>query len=324
MSAEPVRTAGLLCSGTTTSTRSALSPKIRPRPGSVTVIESPCCSTTTSSACLPSTRTVLSLVSVQRTLTLPLLISTTRLTGLWVSKRYSGMAVLLGWMMGVLVHRTGARLWVGAGPWLSGGWAQTQPVIRRPRLPPNGPCPPNGSLPPTNGRLDRSMSTLIAPSRVADADDVDEPGVERVAGPGRELLGLGLDRLGEPEGDPGDAALLLVLDARGRRRGRRGRGRGRRARGVDHERELAAVEADVDPTGGHLGGDLGGGLRDGLHQRQPGGGVEGEGQPLGGRLGLGAGGLGGCEQVAPEAVDVRRDVHVHHDDINDDVMSRDK
>src|SRR6478609_7481988 len=27
--------------------------------------------------------------------------------------------------------------------------------------------PPNGSLPPTNGMLDRSMSTLIAPSRVA-------------------------------------------------------------------------------------------------------------------------------------------------------------
>ena len=86
--------------------------------------------------------------------------------------------------------------------------------------------------------------------------------------------------------------------------------------GLDDERELAAVEPDVDATGRHLGGDLGGGLGDGLHQREPGGGVEGEGEPLGGRLGLGAGGLGGCEQVAPEAVDVRRDVHVHHDDTN--------
>ena len=92
-------------------------------------------------------------------------------------------------------------------------------------------------------------------------------------------------------------------------------GRGGPGRSVDHERELAAVEPDVDATGRHLGGDLGGGLRDGLHQREPGGGVEGEGEPLGGRLGLGAGGLGGREQVAPEAVDVRRDVHVHHNDI---------
>src|SRR3954463_14514070 len=55
-----------------------------------------------------------------------------------------------------------------AGPvGLGEGGAQTQPVIRRPRLAPKGPCPSNGSLPPTNGRLDRSMSTLIAPSRVA-------------------------------------------------------------------------------------------------------------------------------------------------------------
>jgi len=32
-------------------------------------------------------------------------------------------------------------------------------------------------------------------------------------------------------------------------------------------------------------------------------------------MGLGAGRLGSREQVAAEAVDVRRDVHAHHDDI---------
>ena len=59
-------------------------------------------------------------------------------------------------------------------------------------------------------------------------------------------------------------------------------GAGGAAGRVDDEVELAAVEPDVDAAGRHLGGDLGGGLGDGLHQREPGGGVEGEGQPLGG------------------------------------------
>ena len=104
------------------------------------------------------------------TSTLPLLISTTGRPGWWVSKRYSGMAVLLVWCVvkGVLDRRAGARLRVGAGPWCL-GWAGLRPSRSSAgrALPPNGPCPPNGSLPPTNGRLDRSMSTLIAPSRVA-------------------------------------------------------------------------------------------------------------------------------------------------------------
>src|SRR5919112_462077 len=42
-------------------------------------------------------------------------------------------------------------------------------------------------------------------------DDVDQPGVERLAGLGRHLLGLALDRLGDAEGDPGQPALLVVL-----------------------------------------------------------------------------------------------------------------
>src|SRR5262245_11386545 len=34
-------------------------------------------------------------------------------------------------------------------------------------------------------------------------DDVDQPGVERLAVAGRELLGFALHRLRDPEGDPG-------------------------------------------------------------------------------------------------------------------------
>ena len=149
------------------------------------------------------------------------------------------------------------------------------------------------------------MSTLIAPSRVAARTTLTSQVLSEWPDRAGELLGLGLDRLGEPQRDPGDAAVLLVLRGRRRRRGGRGRRRGRPAGASTDERELAAVEPDVDAAGRHLGGDLGGGLRDRLHQREPGGGVEGEGEPLGGRAGLGAGGLGGGEQVAAEAVDVR-------------------
>ena len=49
------------------------------------------------------------------TSTVPLPISTNRLTGLWVSKRYSGMAVLLGAGEGVLVRGTGAAAGPGVG-----------------------------------------------------------------------------------------------------------------------------------------------------------------------------------------------------------------
>ena len=74
-------------------------------------------------------------------------------------------------------------------------------------------------------------------------------------------------------------------------------------------------EAYVDATVRHLGGDLGGGLRDRLHDRQPGAGLEGEAEPLGGLAGLLAGGVGGGDERGPEALDVRGDVHVHHYDI---------
>ena len=159
------------------------------------------------------------------------------------------------------------------------------------------------------------MSTLMAPSRVAARTTLTSQVLSEWPDRAANSSALALTDSGMPERDPGDAALLLVLRAR-----RRGRGAAEPAgwaarRGVDHERELAAVEADVDATGRHLGGDLGGRLGDGLHQGQAGGRVEGEGEPLGGGVGLGAGRLGGREQVAPEAVDVRRDVHVHHDDI---------
>ena len=161
--------------------------------------------------------------------------------------------------------------------------------------------------------LDRSMSTLTAPSRVATRMTLTSQVLSEWPGPGRELLGLRLDRLGEPQGDPGDGAVLGLLGA-GRRRGRR-RGRGRRRCGFDHEVELTAVQPDVDAADRHLGGDLRGCLGDRLHQRQPGRRVERERQPFRSCVRLGPGRLGGREQVAAEVLDVRGDVHVHHDDI---------
>src|SRR4029079_7173352 len=91
--------------------------------------------------------------------------------------RAGGLELVLG--HGYLLVREGEKGWAappgrrpawqgayrGSSGWRAGG--QTQPDIRRPRFPPNGPCPPNGSFPPTKGRLDRSMSTLMAFSRVA-------------------------------------------------------------------------------------------------------------------------------------------------------------
>src|SRR5690349_22513287 len=42
-------------------------------------------------------------------------------------------------------------------------------------------------------------------------NDVDQPGVEGLAGLRRGVLGLGLHGLGDPQRDPGQAALLVVL-----------------------------------------------------------------------------------------------------------------
>ena len=84
---------------------------------------------------------------------------------------------------------------------------------------------------------------------------------------------------------------------------------------LDDEVELAAGRAGRRRPRRQLGGDLGGGLGDRLHQGQPGGGVEGEHEALGGLPCLVAARLGGRDEVAAEALDVRRDVHVHHYDI---------
>jgi hypothetical protein len=164
------------------------------------------------------------------------------------------------------------------------------------------------------GEVDVDVDGALASSG---SDDVDQPGVEALAGGRGGVLGLGLDRLREPEGDPGDAAVLVRLGGR-RRRGRRGR-TGRALGRVHHEVELTAVEAYVDAPGRHLRGDLRRGLADRLHQRQTGRRVERERQPLRGLLELGTRALGRREQVSTEAVDVGGDVHVHHSDIN--VMS---
>ena len=184
---------------------------------------------------------------------------------------------------------------------MGGGAAgQTQPVMRLlPR-----PFPPNGSFPPKKGMLERSMSTLMAFSRVAArttlTSQVLSEWPERAASSSARVLT--------------DSGIRSVIRARppssssssGRRAERAAR-RGGRGRGdVDDEVELAAVEAYVDAAGGHLGGDLGGGLGDRLHQGQPGGGVERHGQPLGGLRDLGAAGLGrrrrgrggGCRRTA--------------------------
>ncbi len=58
-----------------------------------------------------------------------------------------------------------------------------------------------------------------------------------------------------------------------------------------------------------LAGDLGGGLGERLEQHHPGGGVEGEGEALGGGLGLRAAGGGGVGEVAAEALDEGREFH---------------
>ena len=85
--------------------------------------------------------------------------------------------------------------------------------------------------------LERSMSTLIGVvGGGAPRDDVDQPGVEALPGRGRLLLGPGLDRLGDAEGDPGQVAVVLVGR---RRRRRRRRGRGRRSVGRSRRRSRA-------------------------------------------------------------------------------------
>ena len=140
------------------------------------------------------------------------------------------------------------------------------------------------------------------------ADGVDQPGVERLADPVRGLLGAGLDRLGQSQGDP---RLAVVLGLRGSGCGRRSgwRGRGDRLDAGDHELRFAAAHPHVDRVVVERAGDLGGGLGQRLEQHHPGGGVEGEGEALGGCLCLGAAGGCGVGQVAAEAFDEGREFH---------------
>ena len=77
----------------------------------------------------------------------------------------------------------------------------------------------------------------------------------------------------------------------------------------DHELRLAAAHPHVDGLVVEVAGDLGGGLRQRFEQHHPGGGIEGEGEALGGGLGLGATRGGGVGEVAAEALDEGREFH---------------
>ena len=114
------------------------------------------------------------------------------------------------------------------------------------------------------------MSTLMALSRVAARTTLTSQVLSEWPDRAASSSARALTDSGIRSVIRASAALLLDLL---RRRGSRRRG-GERARSagavVDDEVELAAVEADVDAAGRHLGGDLGGGLGDRLHQRQPG------------------------------------------------------
>ena len=221
-----------------------------------------------------------------------------------------GLEVVLGHVLLLGVFVRGASRCAGPSGGVGGGSAgQIQPVMRRwPRLPPL-----KGSWSPKNGMLDRSMSTLIALSRVAArttlTSQVLSEWPERAASSSALALTDSGSRSVIRATLPSSSTSSAVGGVGG------AGGAGALGRALDHEVELAAVEPDVDAAGRHLGGDLGGRLGDGLHQGQPGGGVEREGEALGGLAGLGAGGLGGGDEVPAEAVDVRRDVHAHHRDI---------
>ena len=94
-----------------------------------------------------------------------------------------------------------------------------------------------------------------------------------------------------------------------------GCGRGRRRGWLgglevgDHELGLATAHPHVDRLVVERAADLGGGLRERLEQHHPGGGIQCEGQPLGGGLGLGASRGSGVGQVLAESFDEGREFH---------------
>ena len=86
-------------------------------------------------------------------------------------------------------------------------------------------------------------------------------------------------------------------------------GRPSAAEAGDHELRLAAAHPHVDRVVVEGAGDLGGGLGQRLEQHHPGGGVEGEGEAVGGCLCLGATGRCGVGQVAAESFDEGCEFH---------------
>ena len=96
---------------------------------------------------------------------------------------------------------------------------------------------------------------------------------------------------------------------------------GRRAGSDDDEDRLTTLEPDLDGDPVELVGDLGRRVRQRIHQGEAHAGVEGDAEPLGGLLGLLAHRPGRPGKVLTQCVHVLCDVHVHHADTIDDVMS---
>src|SRR3712207_1651909 len=103
--------------------------------------------------------------------------------------------------------------------------------------------PAAGELPERDARqVDVDVDRALAGRGPQDGDD---PGVERVAATRGEVLGAGLDGLGEPQADPRNGAVVrlvrvVVLDRTGI-----GRVVGH-ARDLDHELRLTTAQPEVD------------------------------------------------------------------------------
>ena len=120
------------------------------------------------------------------------------------------------------------------------------------------------------------------------------------------LLGLALDLLDQPQGDPAHVAGVHPRAA-ARRRGRwRRLAHGLRAHGGTH---VAPVEADlhraVAERGVHLRGELG----ERLDQGEPGGRFDGGAEQCGRALGLLVAGCGRSREVVTQLRDISTDVH---------------
>ena len=122
-----------------------------------------------------------------------------------------------------------------------------RPGRRAGRTRPGAPCPPFPGRPPHGPRGPAAELPGQRPLH-----RLGHPRVERHPLGGRRLLGLPLDLLDEPQGDPADVAGVHPRAAR--RRGRR-RGVGDVLR-ADGDPDVAPVEAHLDRPVAELGGDL--------------------------------------------------------------------